>query len=41
MVDRVLKATTEFVGDWSRPDVGVLFVLPVTQAYGLEKHFVH
>ena len=36
-LNRVVAATTEYVGDWSRPDVGVLFVWPLIQAYGLEK----
>ena len=38
-VDRVVEASTKHVGDWSRPDVGVLFVWPLTQAYGLDKKF--
>jgi nitrogen regulatory protein PII len=38
MVDRIIQATTAYVGDWSSPDVGVLFVWPITQAYGMEKH---
>ncbi len=36
-LSKVVKATTDYVGDWSKPDVGVLFVWPLTQAYGLEK----
>jgi hypothetical protein len=36
---RVIDATTEYVGDWSKPDVGVLFVLPILQAYGIGKRF--
>lgn len=36
-VERVVAATTAYVGDWTEPDVGVLFVWPLTQAYGLEK----
>ena len=36
-LENVVRATTEYVGDWSRPDVGVLFVWPLTQAYGLDK----
>ncbi|HVU15250.1 MAG TPA: hypothetical protein VHD90_28450 [Phototrophicaceae bacterium] len=40
-LDRVVKATTDSVGDWSKPDVGVLFVWPLTQAYGLEKRLTH
>jgi hypothetical protein len=38
-LDRVVQATTAHVGDWSRPDVGVLFVWPLTVAYGLDKTF--
>jgi hypothetical protein len=38
-VDRVVQATTAYVGDWSQPDVGVLFVWPLVAAYGLEKQF--
>jgi len=38
-LDHVIEATTAFVGDWSRPDVGVLLVWPLTAAYGLEKSF--
>lgn len=37
-VDRVVQATTDFVGDWAKPDVGVLFVWPLTRAYGLDKN---
>lgn len=37
-VKRVVKVSTEYVGDWSQPDVGVLFVLPMIEAYGLDKH---
>ena len=36
---RVVDATTDHIGDWSRPDVGVLFVWPLTVAYGLDKVF--
>lgn len=38
IVDRIVKTTTDYVGDWSKPDVGVMFVWPLTQAYGLNKH---
>lgn len=38
-VDRIVQATTAYVGDWTQPDVGVLFVWPLIAAYGLEKHF--
>ena len=36
-VDRIVKATTEYVNDWSRPDVGILLVWPLTEVYGLNK----
>jgi hypothetical protein len=38
-LDKVIQAATEYVGDWSNPDVGVLFVWPLTQAFGLGKIF--
>ena len=38
-VDKVVEATTKYVGDWSRPDVGILLVWPLAQAHGLDKHF--
>lgn len=38
-LQRVVKATTDHVGDWTRADVGVLFVWPLTVAYGLDKAF--
>jgi nitrogen regulatory protein PII len=38
-VDKVVQATTAHVGDWSKPDVGILLVWPLAQALGLEKHF--
>jgi hypothetical protein len=36
---RVVDATTAYVGDWTHPDVGVLFVWPLVTAYGLDKVF--
>lgn len=36
-LNRVIEASTQQVGDWASPDEGVLFVWPLTQAYGLEK----
>lgn len=39
MLNRVIDATTAYVGDWGKPDVGVLFVWPLVQAYGIDKHF--
>lgn len=36
-VDRLVEATTKFIGsDWSQPDVGLLLVVPVNQAYGMD-----
>jgi hypothetical protein len=34
-LQRVIDATTEYVGDWSKPHVGVLFAWSVAQAYGM------
>ena len=39
MLKHVVEATTEYVGDWAKPDVGVLFVWPLVQAYGMDKNF--
>jgi hypothetical protein len=39
MLDKVVDATTDYVGDWAKPDVGVLFVWPLVQAYGMDKSF--
>lgn len=36
-LDKVIAASTEYVGDWSRLDVGVLFVWPLTHAFGMDK----
>ncbi len=33
---RVVEATTEYVGDWSKSNVGVLFAWPLAYAYGME-----
>jgi hypothetical protein len=38
-VDRIVKVSTEFAGDWSRADVGVLLIWPLAQAFGLDKNF--
>ncbi len=35
---RLVGATTEYVGDWSNSNVGVLFVWPLAQAYGMVTH---
>lgn len=39
MLNRLVAATTDYVGDWAKPDVGVLFVWPLVQAYGMDKNF--
>lgn len=36
-LQRAIEATTQYVGEWSNPDVGVLFVWPLSYAYGLDK----
>jgi nitrogen regulatory protein PII len=36
-VRRVVEVTKECVGDFSRPHSGLLFVVPVSQVYGLYK----
>ena len=38
-LDTVIEASTRYIGDWARPDVGVLFVWPITHAFGLDKKF--
>jgi hypothetical protein len=38
-LDRIVKASTDHVGDWSKPDTGLLLVLPLVQAYGFNKDF--
>jgi nitrogen regulatory protein PII len=37
MVNKVVQATQSLVGDLSKPDTGLLVVLPVHHAYGLVK----
>jgi hypothetical protein len=39
LLNKVIEASTQHVGDWSRADVGVLFVWPLAQAFGLDKKF--
>ena len=36
-VDRVVSATQSIVGDLSEPNTGMLVVLPIAQAYGINK----
>ncbi len=37
MVDRVVAATEQVVGELDLPDTGILTVLPVARAYGLHR----
>lgn len=38
-LNQVIAASTDYVEDWARPDVGVLFVWPLSHSYGLNKKF--
>ncbi len=38
VVDKVVAATQQVVGDLCEPDRGLLIVLPVAQVYGLRQH---
>lgn len=40
VVDRVVTATERIVGNLTRPKTGLLLVLPVLEAYGVEKNSV-
>src|SRR5690606_6111190 len=35
MLNRIIEATSKHIGDWSKPDVGVMFVWPLVKAFGL------
>lgn len=37
VVDRVIQATQSVVGDLNLPETGILVVLPVLEAYGLDR----
>jgi nitrogen regulatory protein PII len=37
MVDQIVKETEQILGDLSRPETGLLVVVPVLRAYGLKK----
>ena len=37
MIDKIVAATQDLVGDLNNPDTGLLLVLPVARAYGLER----
>lgn len=38
MLNKIVGATQEVVGDLNKPNTGILVVLPTTQVYGLEKN---
>lgn len=40
LVDRIVKATHDVIGDLNRPRTGILVVLPVLEAYGLDRYRV-
>lgn len=37
MIDKVVEATQRVVGDLNQPNTGILVVLPVLRAYGLDR----
>jgi len=37
-VDRIIKATHDELGDLNRPNTGILVILPVLEAYGLNRY---
>ena len=37
MVDRVVKATEDVIGDLDEPNTGILTVIPVARTYGLHR----
>ena len=38
LVDRVIAATQEVLGDLNQPRTGILVVMPVLEAYGLDRY---
>lgn len=36
-VDRVVEVTQSLIGDLNKPNTGILTVLPISRAYGLER----
>lgn len=38
IVDRIIRATQEILGDLNQPNTGILVVLPVLEAYGLNRY---
>ncbi|MBE0697246.1 MAG: hypothetical protein IH586_10015, partial [Anaerolineaceae bacterium] len=37
-VDNIIQATQATLGDLNRPNTGILVVLPVLEAYGLDRY---
>lgn len=37
LVDRIIAATQEVLGDMTVPDIGILFVMPVTRVVGVPR----
>jgi nitrogen regulatory protein P-II 1 len=37
MVDKVVDATQNLIGDLNLPNTGILVVMPITRAYGLDR----
>jgi len=37
MVDKVLKATQDLIGDLNLPNTGIMAVIPLARGYGLDK----
>ena len=38
IVDAIIKATQDILGDLNQPNTGILVVLPVLEAYGLDRY---
>jgi nitrogen regulatory protein P-II 1 len=38
IVDRIIQATQSILGDLNQPNTGILAVLPVLEAYGLDRY---
>lgn len=38
LIDRLVAATVDVVGDLDQDDVGILFTLPIGRAYGIKPH---
>lgn len=38
VLERAIEAAHRTVGDFTEPNTGVLFVLPVSRAWGIQKH---